>query len=1725
MKSFFVHQKEAGETMHIYNPSSFKKMLLLPLFALFALSIGTAQVVISEVFPNGTFELENNGNATVDVSSYWICTFPSYTQLSDLSVECGDLSLEAGASVTLSGFNSYDITDDELGLYNARSFSSSTAIVAYVDWGQTTNQRASVAVQAGIWTQGDHATGFSSTSSLSYDGSGSRASDWSVNSNPSVCPTAAPTTPPVATTTARYRVTFDAFWSSQTHPTAFPSNPHFSGLIGLTHTSNVALFELGGMASPGIVNMAETGSKNPLTSEIEAIINGGQGQTLLSGGGVGTSPGAVTLEFDISDSHPLVSLTTMIAPSPDWFVGVRDLNLFENGQWVDRAITVGVYDGGSDSGTSFTSGNQATNPMEPISMITGGPLATNGSIPSMGTMTFERIDVPNTPVCNVAGGTVLGGPFEFCVDGAADNIPAGSLNLTGNTGANMQWVVTDLEGNILGLPPMPSVVDFDGAGAGVCLVWNLAYEDGLTGLAAGNNVDQLSGCYSLSNSVSVTRNEAVGGSLAGGPFEFCVGDSVADNLAAGSISLSGNSGGNSQWVVTDEQGNILGLPPMPSAVDFDGAGVGTCLVWHLSYADGLTGLAAGNNVSQLSGCYDLSNSVSVNRVDCGAGTAGCAAAGGTLFGGPFEFCVDGAADNIPAGSLNLQGNTGTNLQWVVTDLSGNILGLPPMPSAVDFDGAGAGVCLVWALSYEDGLTGLAAGNNVDQLSGCYSLSNSVSVTRNEAVGGSLAGGPFEFCVGDGVADNLAAGSISLSGNSGSNSQWVVTDEQGNILGLPPMPSAVDFDGAGVGTCLVWHLSYADGLTGLAAGNNVSQLSGCYDLSNSVSVNRVDCGAGTAGCSAVGGSLLGGPFDFCIDGAADNIPAGSLNLVGNAGSNLQWVVTDLRGNILGLPPMPSVVDFDGAGAGVCLVWALSYEDGLTGLAAGNNVDQLAGCYSLSNSVSVTRNEAVGGTLTGGPFNFTVGDGVADNLAPGSITLSGNSGSNSQWVVTDEQGNILGLPPMPSAVNFDGAGAGTCLIWHLSFEDGLQGAEVGMNASDLEGCYSLSNSIAVVRSNASGCNANGGELFGGPFSFTVGDGVADNIAAGSITLANNSGQNSQWVVTDEQGNILGLPPMPSAVNFDGAGAGTCLIWHLSFEDGLQGAEVGMNASDLEGCYSLSNSIAVVRSNASGCNANGGELFGGPFSFTVGDGVADNIAAGSITLANNSGQNSQWVVTDEQGNILGLPPMPSAVNFDGAGAGTCLIWHLSFEDGLQGAEVGMNANDLEGCYSLSNSIAVVRSNASGCNANGGELFGGPFEFCVGDGKADNLTAGSISVANNSGQNSQWVVTDDQGNILGLPPMPSAVDFDGAGVGTCLIWYLSYDDGLTGLAAGNNVDQLSGCYSLSNSVSVNRVDCGSGTDDCTAAGGTLVGGPFEFCVGDGEADNLAAGSITLSGNSGSKSQWVVTDDQGNILGLPPMPSAVDFDGAGAGICLIWHLSYEGEIVGLEAGLNANDLEGCYSLSNAVTVNRSDDGSICHGGSATCAVPSEPEVTNVSSRKIILDWEDVAGARGYIIQVRFKGRENWAATAFVRYSKAKVLAPANRDYEYRLKSVCHGEEESAYSAIFEFSTTGGNLQAASSRNAEVFEADVELEKVFENATIAPNPFSNSLELNYTSTADHARVSIFHVSGRKVLEQVITKDISKHRLDVSDLENGLYMLSVLEDGQQVLNRRIVKQSK
>ncbi len=437
-----------------------------------------------------------------------------------------------------------------------------------------------------------------------------------------------------------------------------------------------------------------------------------------------------------------------------------------------------------------------------------------------------------------------------------------------------------------------------------------------------------------------------------------------------------------------------------------------------------------------------------------------------------------------------------------------------------------------------------------------------------------------------------------------------------------------------------------------------------------------------------GAISGGPFTFCVDGTPDMVDGISITTQSNVGPNSTWVITDADGTILGLPPTLEAVqgvDFDAAGAGVCLIWYLRYEDGLSGAEVGENANDLMGTFDLSNSITVYRNQTEAGELVGGPFEFTV-DGTPDMVSGISLNNPDASGTNSTYVITDADGNILGLPPTLDAVegvDFDGAGAGVCLIWYLRYEDGLVGAEMGLNANDLEGCFDLSNPITVTRNQG----AVAGVLSSDDFTFCV-DGAADYVSGISLDSSGAVGSSSTWVITDADGNILGLPPTLDAVegvNFDGAGAGVCLIWYARYEGEIQGAEVGMNAGDITGDFALSNPITVTRN-----LTEAGEIICNNFVFTV-DGTPDYATGIVLENSNASGSLSTWVITDADGNILGLPPTQEAlegVNFDGAGPGVCLIWYLRYEEGIKGLEAGMNANDLEGCFDFSNFLSVTRN-----------------------------------------------------------------------------------------------------------------------------------------------------------------------------------------------------------------------------------------------------------------------------------------------------------------------------------------------------------------------------------------------------------------------------------------------------
>ena len=162
---------------------------------------------------------------------------------------------------------------------------------------------------------------------------------------------------------AVYTVTFTGAWTVEATPGGVPDGAHFSPLIGGVHNADVAFLEAVGQATPGIESMAERGRTATLTEEIQAA-----GANALSVLRKESGPGATASDtfeaVTVTADHPRITLLSMIAPSPDWFVGVFGLSLLDaEGNWAD-ALTVNLYpwDAGTEEGDDFSFDNAATVP-------------------------------------------------------------------------------------------------------------------------------------------------------------------------------------------------------------------------------------------------------------------------------------------------------------------------------------------------------------------------------------------------------------------------------------------------------------------------------------------------------------------------------------------------------------------------------------------------------------------------------------------------------------------------------------------------------------------------------------------------------------------------------------------------------------------------------------------------------------------------------------------------------------------------------------------------------------------------------------------------------------------------------------------------------------------------------------------------------------------------------------------------------------------------------------------------------------------------------------------------------------------------------------------------------------------------------------------------------------------------------------------------------------------
>ena len=196
---------------------------------------------------------------------------------------------------------------------------------------------------------------------------------------------------------ATYEVTFQGTWTTAATPGGVVGNAHFTTLIGAVHNNGVSFWRSGGRATQGVELVAETGETTRFASEVDASAHARAVVRQRIGQG-GTS--SATFTVDVTTDHPLVTLLSMIGPSPDWFVGVSGLSLQDDsGHWVARhVLDLYPYDAGTEEGTEFSLNNPPTDPQGTIASIRGMDKFSNQPMARLTFVLQETPDMDPTPV-------------------------------------------------------------------------------------------------------------------------------------------------------------------------------------------------------------------------------------------------------------------------------------------------------------------------------------------------------------------------------------------------------------------------------------------------------------------------------------------------------------------------------------------------------------------------------------------------------------------------------------------------------------------------------------------------------------------------------------------------------------------------------------------------------------------------------------------------------------------------------------------------------------------------------------------------------------------------------------------------------------------------------------------------------------------------------------------------------------------------------------------------------------------------------------------------------------------------------------------------------------------------------------------------------------------------------------------------------------------------------
>ena len=943
----------------------------------------------------------------------------------------------------------------------------------------------------------------------------------------------------------------------------------------------------------------------------------------------------------------------------------------------------------------------------------------------------------------------------------------------------------------------------------------------------------------------------------------------------------------------------------------------------------------------------------------------------TTGGTSATIFVDGNPDFISFNSTADGAAGGFSFTYVVTDDAGMILGIPP-GNTVDFDPAGTGACNVYGLSYT-GTLNIAMGDDLfsgDDLSDdCFELSS-----NNLVINRIVPTAPdTRFFVSSNTQMNIGSFGIlsdnsvtmSMFANEDEDADGIYYDEDADVLyQLNRTDNVINaYSDASTNPTLT-ATSSSDFVNGreiavvdgklvvaqdAAAGNGDQNRFLIYDISpTSITLDKVyDAAINLWGIHANGGNLFAivdnsnqvAVFNNFFNQPAGNIsPSMTISVEGLVRTH--GITYDAEDDVMILTDIGEassandgalvvVKDFMSAGIDSNISASEQIRVGGASSQLGNPVDV---AYDKgSNTIFVAERANGGGKVLGFKFprfsggiapryvktfagasaihlpdpneaglcDFVQGQTLA--LAAGgtttTITIDGEDdfisfesdydvtdGYFFTYVVTDDMGIILGIPP-GGTVNFEPAGTGACNVYGVSYT-GILNIEVGddlfSGAPLSDDCFQLStNNLTVDRiapqtPSASFYVSSNNQMTIGAFDVLAGNTVTMSMFPSAATDADG-------IYYDDDADVIyQLNRTDNVINAYSDVSTNPTLTATSTSDFINGREIAVvegklvvaqDATAANGnqnrfiIYNISptsitlDKIYDADINLWGIHANGSDLFA----------IVDNSnrvavynnffnqPAGAITPSMTASVDglirTHGITYDAEDDVMILTDIGSAgSNNDGA-----LIVIKDYMDAAADGTISASeqiraggassqlGNPVDVAYDKANNRIYVAERASG----GGKVLGFKFPRLSGGiapfyskvfigasaihlpaenevGLCDFVEGQTLALANGgttttifvdgeadfisfdddydaaSGYSFTYVVTDDMGMILGIPP-GNTVDFDPAGVGACNVYGLSYTGNLN-IMMGDDLfsgaDLSDDCFALStNNLVVNRV------------------------------------------------------------------------------------------------------------------------------------------------------------------------------------------------------------------------------------------------------------------------------------------------------------------------------------